>query len=284
MSFVFGVALDDDETFPTQLARATGANTYNAARFAEDPETPEDFDDVMREIGARPKTVVFVHLEPNEIYLTGKNQRRNDLLRKIWFAKERPLTWIRFSPAIWTAAEAKRAVENDRILHNRYRDHVASFALPDGRRLLIRKGDLERVQSRIGDDEVRDRSEYIAWWNERMAERAARMIVLLVPERMSVYGPALGVQVPADPFLNRLERRLVARGVRVVNGLPLLRAGAEADLASGNLAYFREDHHWNAEGVRRLARAVAGAIAALPASPVTSGASPPPNAASEATP
>jgi hypothetical protein len=197
--------------------------------------------------------------------LTPAAQRLDPGRRLFRFVKEFPLTWVRLSPLILNAVEAKKAVENDLLLHNRYRDNVRSFALPQGPPLLVLKGDLERAQTTLDDSVVADRSEYIAWWNERMVARGARMIVLLVPDKMSVYGPSLGVRVPADSYLDRMERDLAARGVRVVNGLPVLRSSAAADLASGRLSYLREDQHWNALGVERLARATAEAIAAIPA-------------------
>jgi hypothetical protein len=259
-SFIFGVGLGDEQTFPAALARASGRNAYNAARFHEDPETPEDFDDLMAKTRIVPRTVVYVHLEPNNFVLSPQTQTRDMRRRALRYAKEYPLNWIRLSPAILAAMEAKKAVENDWLLHNRYRDHVRSFALPHGNRMLVRAGDLERVQSDVDDSVVADRSAYIAWWNEQMARRGARMIVLLVPEKMSVYGPLLGVKLPAEPFLDRMERDLTARGIEVVNGLTLLRATAESDLASGKLAFLREDEHWNAEGVDRLAKAVAEAM------------------------
>jgi hypothetical protein len=263
-SFIFGVGLSDEETFPAVLARQLGVNAYNAARFHDDPETPDDFDGLMAKVGTRPKTVVYVHLEPNAHVLTPSAQQQNPGRRLIRFAKEFPLTWIRLSPLILNAVEAKKAVENDLLLHNRYRDNVRSFALPSGSPMLVLKGDLERAQTSFDDSTVADRSAYIEWWNARMVERGARMIVLLVPDKLSVYGPSLGVALPADPYLDRMERDLASRGVRVVNGLPLLRATAAADLASGRLSYLREDQHWSAEGVERLARATAQAISAIP--------------------
>jgi hypothetical protein len=263
-SFVFGVALGDEQTFPAALSRQLGVNAYNAARFHEDPETPQDFDRLMSRIGAHPKTVVYVHLEPNAHVLTPAAVRPDMRRRLLRFAKEFPMTWIRLSPAILGAIEEKKALENDLILHNRYRDHVRAFDLPAGGRMLVRKGDLERVETRLDDSVVADRSAYIAWWGERLAERGARMVVLLVPEKMTLYGPALGVTLPADRYLDRMESNLTARGVSVVNGLTVLRATADEDLATGRLAFLREDHHWNAEGVERLARATAQAIGAVP--------------------
>jgi hypothetical protein len=259
-SFVFGVGLGDEETFPAQLSRRLGQNVYNAARFHEDPETPDDFDRLMSKLETRPETVVYVHLEEDEIGLSAAALRQQPLRRVLRFARDFPLTWIRISPAIQTARGAKRALENDIVLHNGFRDFASFFPLPDGTNLLVRHGYVERAAKDFDESIVADRAGYIAWWNARIAERGARMVVLLVPARMSVYGPALGLEVPEDPYLNRMERYLLARGVRVVNGLTTLRETAAADLASGRLAYFREDEHWNAEGVRRLAAATAAEI------------------------
>lgn len=262
-SFVFGVGLGDNETFPAALARRLDANVYNASRFHEDPETPADFDNLMMRAGMRPKTVVYVHLEANSHALSASTGEPGSRRRLLWFAKEYPLSWIRASPVILTAVEAKKAVENDRILHNRYRENVRSFPLADGSRLLVRKGDLERGQTDFDASVVAARSEYIAWWNSRIAERGARMLVVLVPDKMSVYGPSLGLAMPADPLLDRIQRDLESRGIPVVNGLTLLRATAEADLASGRLAYLREDQHWNATGVERIASATAELVRRL---------------------
>jgi hypothetical protein len=107
---------------------------------------------------------------------------------------------------------------------------------------------------------ISDRADYVAWWKDRLEERGIRMVVLLVPDKLSVYGPSLGVKLPDEPYLNRMERQLQNRGLKVVNGLPLLRAYAESDLQSGHLSYMREDHHWSVLGVERLAKATAESI------------------------
>jgi len=201
-----------------------------------------------------------VHLEPNANVLTAANQRYDFRRRLLWFAKEWPLQWIRVSPVIAGAVKAKKALENDVILHNRYRENVVSFTMPNGQPILVRKGALERAETDFDEAVVAERSDYIAWWAEKMSERGIQMIVLLVPDKMQVYGPSLGVKMPPDPFLDRMARNLEARGLRVVNGLTVLRASAAADLASGRLAYRREDEHWNPTGVERLAKATAKAL------------------------
>ena len=276
-SFTFGVGLSDDQTFPAVLARDLGENVYNGARFLNDPEMPADFDRLINKLQMQPKAVVYVHLEPNAHTLPPRNtsvarlgesilgpQLFESVERDVWFAHEFPLQWIRLSPAIQVSVEAKKALQNDRILTNRYRKNVITFALPDGKRLLVRTGDLERAQTDFDESVISERAAYIAWWKDQLAARGVPMTVLLVPDKMSVYGSELGVHLPSSPYLTRLEHELRARGVGVVNGLPVLREYVNADLASGRLAYLREDEHWSALGVERLAHATAEALKSDP--------------------
>jgi hypothetical protein len=259
-SFVFGVGLSDEQTFPAALSRSLGVNAYNAARFHGDAETPEDFDLLMKKVGARPATVVYVHLESNAHTLSSQETTPNRMRRIVHFAKEYPLAWFRMSPVILNAVEAKKLWENDILFTNRYRNNVRAFSLPDGRPILVRAGDLERAETEFESSVIAERAEYVAWWNARIAERGARMTVLLVPDKISVYGRALGVKLPDDSYLDRLERELRARGVHVVNGLSVLSPRVNEDLASGRLSYLREDQHWNVLGVERLAKATADAV------------------------
>jgi hypothetical protein len=259
-SFTFGAGLADDQTLPSLLERRLGVNAYNSARFG-DPETPEDFDRLMARIGAQPKTVVYVELEGiGDTVLSPATMHRSQARRLLRFLKELPMTWLRISPAFHFAGLAKRAVENDLILGNRYRDIVTSFPLPDGRPMLAVNLWMSKNLAAADESVVDERSAYIAWWDEHMRRLGARMFVLLVPDKMSVYGPSVGLAMPADPFLNRMERNLTARGVRVVNLLTPFRANVRAELASGRLSYFREDPHWTALGVERAADAAAQAI------------------------
>jgi hypothetical protein len=272
-SFVWGDGLSDGETFPAALSRELGVNVYNAARFHEDHEMPSDFDALLAKLHANPKIAVYVHLEPNEHNLAWNEP--NELFRlgerfigptfvqtvkQVTYIEKAALTWMRLSPLKFLTVRLNKALTNDVILPNPYRTHVCSFTLPNGKPLLVRKGDLQRVQTERDETTVRERARYIAWWRNRLAERHIRMIVLLVPEKMTVYGAALGVALPRVPYLNRLETELTGRGVHVVNGLRVLHANATQDLASGHLSYFREDQHWTPLGAARLARATAHAI------------------------
>jgi hypothetical protein len=273
-SFTWGAGLSDDETFASALARDLGVNVYNGARFHEDNEFPGHVDRLLGRLQARPRLAVYVHLEPNAhslawyadgpvdrlgLALLGP-QRYRAIAEFGTYAENRIGAWIRESPVKSLAIRANKAVANDSILPNAFREQTRSFTLPNGRPLLFGASDLERDQAPPDAAAVSERADYVAWWKDRLAERGIAMIVLLVPDKTSVYGPSFGLQFPEQPYLVALARAIRARNVRAINGLPLLQVHAADDIASGELAYRREDQHWSALGVARLAEETARVI------------------------
>ena len=66
---------------------------------------------------------------------------------------------------------------------------------------------------------------------------------------------------PADPYLNRLETGAAPpQRYRSSTRYPYSQPSAAADLASGMLSFYREDHHWSPLGVRRISAALAQQI------------------------
>jgi hypothetical protein len=272
-SFTWGALLDDAHTISAALARELGVNVYNGARFHEDPERPEDVRQLLGRLGARPALAVYIHLEPNGHEPSWNAPGRFDRLGEAVLGRRyEPLAatalwlrgnlrkWSEMSPLTAMAKRASRSLHDGRILANPRANAVVSFPLPDGTRLLNRAGDFKRVMNPPTAATVAARAAYIEDWSTALARDGMNTLIVLVPEKMSVYGPALGLQLPEDPYLNRLERELQRRGLRVANMLPPLRADAPQDIASGKLSYFREDQHWNPQGVSRIAAKVAGAI------------------------
>jgi hypothetical protein len=90
--------------------------------------------------------------------------------------------------------------------------------------------------------------------------RHLRLILVLVPNKETVYGPLLThssmAAAEADDYLMRLERDVRAAGIEVVNMTSALRAFADARVSDGNDAYFADDSHWTACGIALAARAV----------------------------
>jgi hypothetical protein len=99
-----------------------------------------------------------------------------------------------------------------------------------------------------------DVTDAVRYTSEFLARRGVRLVVVLIPDKESVYPeliPPHEKQAPALPLssLNDLEEHIRAAGVPVVNLLPSFRARAQR----GELLYWPDDTHWNERGIRLAA-------------------------------
>jgi hypothetical protein len=81
--------------------------------------------------------------------------------------------------------------------------------------MLFERASLERITTRLDDAVVRDRAEFIAFWRDHMLALGTQMTVLLLPDKVSIYGPEIGIKTQTPTYLNRLERELSKRGIPV---------------------------------------------------------------------
>jgi hypothetical protein len=99
------------------------------------------------------------------------------------------------------------------------------------------------------------------WLKSELDKRNIRLIVLLVPNRYTVYSPVLtGKDGAWTHYLDNLDVQLHQAGIETVNGLDVYRSAARQEVESGQLSFFREDPHWNARGIERIAKPLAEAI------------------------
>jgi len=108
---------------------------------------------------------------------------------------------------------------------------------------------------------------YLQWLQQQFAQRGIDLWILMVPEAASVYGPEIfksdAAQLQAQgrtPLYDRMEKALAEKNIPAINGLRVLRPFVADDIAKGKLSYYREDHHWTAQGVDRIATAMAEAM------------------------
>lgn len=281
-SFTFGFSLSDDETFPAVLSRQLGVPVYNAGRFVLDPERLLEMDWLIARIKKGPLTIIYVLQElPLPSLDKQHDQKAYDKLGRkligadiytplkdeLRYAKRFIELWSRISPLRITATRAYKALNNDRILPNAYRKNVVERQLPNNGRFLIDREHLAQYLNPPDDEAVRQATEYLAWLQRQFANRGLDFWVLMVPEAVSVYGPWLFERETErlhregkTPLFDRVERALVSRNVRAVNGLAVLRSLATEDIATRHLSYYRDDHHWNVQGVTRLAASMAAAL------------------------
>jgi SGNH hydrolase-like domain, acetyltransferase AlgX len=93
-------------------------------------------------------------------------------------------------------------------------------------------------------------AEYLGALNKELHQHNFHLIVILVPSKYTVYQPLIkdAAKTNKREALNELQNEL--KDVPVVNTTAALQQAAAAELARGNLLYWRDDTHWNAEGVR----------------------------------
>ena len=281
-SFAYGGGLSDDETFPAALTRASGLRTYNAGHFYWDPETLETLDATLAALGHPRPAVLLIHWEdfdPRLQHIDGAGWptdgpgeailgrvRYQEWRDELQYARRRLTAWWNISPLEVLSIRLFKWLSDGRILPNPYAANVAARSLPGGRRLLLLREEIDRAIQPPGDATVRRHADYYAYFRQRLQQRGLAAWVILVPNRYSLYGPLTDgpAAVPGPAYLDRLEAALASRGVNVVNGLRVLGPHAAADLATGRMSFYREDHHWSPLGVERIAAATAGALGKEP--------------------
>jgi hypothetical protein len=104
------------------------------------------------------------------------------------------------------------------------------------------------------------------------------LVVLIIPNKLSVYEPLLSVPDNAsvnEQNLRNLQNLLAESKIPVVNLLEPFRTQAAADLDDHLYIYWKDDTHWNERGMTIGAKLVADTLAAQgQTSGRTSGVSP----------
>ncbi len=274
-SFAYGGGLSDEETLPAVFTKSTGMKMYNGGRFFWDLQTIRELDWLLARLGNHRPAVVLLYWEQLELarsQLDGLHWRtdaageslfgkdRYTFLRgSLQIGKREMWAWWNISPLEILCIRLLKAVGNDRLLPNRYKAAVEERRLPGGQRILFLREEVTRVTSPPAQETVARHGDYFSYYRDVLKQRGCDLYVVLVPNKYTLYGPLLEWRSGPgpEPYLNRLETELHRRNISVVNGLTVLKPYAGADLASGELSFYREDHHWSPLGVRRISAALA---------------------------
>lgn len=287
-SFVYGGALSDAQTLPAALSRLGGIRAYNGARWHLDPDdNVADVDWLLSQLSVRPRRAVLVYLEHEnprrptlgEQGLVGQAAGIHPGLvqplttlrtqyRRVQTARRLAQRWWDFSPLNILTTRLDRRIRDGHLLPNPLEHQVRQLALPDGRRILFRAYELEPAQKLRGPADAQAVADYLAWWRAALASRGIDTLVLTLPTRYSVYGPHLETgearvrALQSREYLHYLNEALDARRIPYVDGASIFFTTAGDELRSGRLSFYREDNHWNAAGVERIARALIEALGA----------------------
>jgi SGNH hydrolase-like domain, acetyltransferase AlgX len=272
-SFVVGPDEPESLTLPGQLTQLSGGYFYNAGG----PEaTAENVLELTSRLHLVSGIIVYELLErkarsfPPGVSLPGSaatvpQGRFHVLLSDIeatwksakatlpapvrFVARRIKLSFDSVSPAAIVSQRTMKRIENDAWLPNPYAKAVLRQRLNNGADMLFiltDRGTAENV-----DALAASWGSYLASFSARMAERDFSTIVLLVPNKYTVYEPLLVDQSPShsENVLERIEGELRRTGTPVVNVTTSFQTAAAQELARGRYLYWRDDTHWNSLGI-----------------------------------
>lgn len=285
-SFTFGGSLSDEDTFASALEHQLGVRVYNAGKFFTDVDGLKELNWLMDQQKAKRPTVICVYLESSKRRFLAsfdsdvkKTDKTSGLMGRIGskllgasrysaykdsalFGVRRYSAWWNISPLKIVCIRGYKDLYKGGFLPNESLHKIEVRHLPNHQPVLL---DPDKVQNYFSppDEKITTRTaDYLVWMRDQFAAQGIDFWVLLLPDKESVYAsqimntPETEMQEDRE-YLNLLAGELDRRSVRSVNALTVLRRTATEDWATGNLSYYREDHHWNPRGVARVATAVA---------------------------
>jgi hypothetical protein len=272
-SFAYGGGLSDGETFPAEVTRQTGQRMYNGGHFFWDPIGLDALDWLLGKLGNQRPAVVLLEWEDSDHEISQLEglpwrmdrpgrallgpQRYHQFREDVQYFRRYANALTFLSPLEILCVRLDKRLEDDRILPNPYSAKVVVKQLPDRKRILFLKEEVERATLPIPDEFVRHQADYFDYYARRLAERHLKSYVILIPNKYTLYGRFLGGELPRRRYIDRLEQALKDRRVDVLNGLAVLDTHAAAEVASGQTSFYLDDHHWSAQGVRLISEAFA---------------------------
>ena len=188
-SFGLGSGTEDSETLPAHLGRLWGRVVYNGSGMTPQADLKQ-IRLLARELGMRGTLVIHEYLERQGLPSVPSSTPRISRERSVG-AEEMPATGA--SPFSWELSRLRilanrmyRVFQNDRILPNPYARNASVRRLANGREMLFLAGELEG-----GDASRPVDAAYWVWLERELRSDGFQLVVLLVPNKSTVYAPLL---------------------------------------------------------------------------------------------
>ena len=258
-SFAVGSGVADDATLSTVLSQRLGCVVYNAAGT---PPDPDRLSALARDLGLRRGLVIHAYAEDLEPPAIPSSTKR-ELNRRIAETSDAAARlvglargFVLVSPLRILSERVVKRLFDGRLLPNTYAANVVRATLSNGDAMLLVAAKLDYVRSqRLAS------AAYWRWLHAALQDANLELLVVLIPSKYHVYRPLI-VDLPERQnedldFLDRLERDLMSAGIRVVNLQSALSAAATEQAARHGYVYWRDDIHWNSDGIRIAADEIA---------------------------
>jgi hypothetical protein len=262
-SFAAGSGMRDEQTLSEQLGDLSHCSVYNGG------SSPDPLK-LMSSLQMTHGLVIWEQSERRALSHPSLGEVLDVELSRKWRPIRRILgdervqelrRIILYSPLEIVFGRAVKLLQNDEFFPNPYRGVVAEANLRNGQEMLFLQSELDNYKL----DRPTDPAFYVAR-NKELQAMGISLIVVLVPDKYVVYHDLLSPAPPGpdrEPFLDLVEKRLVADGVPVVNLTPIFRERARVLIDHDKYLYFLDDTHWNAEGIHEAAESIVESSAFL---------------------
>ena len=265
-SFAVGSELPEDQTLSAQLTRLSGRYFYNAA--GAQPLRLRSTEAVAQRLQMRAGLVIYEFLESHAVEAPpaatpdgARTASQAFFLRTLgtsWADRIRiPLNQWHDSSLQGLAVKLEKRLHNDVLLPNSFADFVIQEKLRNSDAILFLSAEFKTPPNPALAAERW--AAYFSWYASELRKDGFDFLVLLVPNRSTVYAPFLAqprdTSLPRET-LERLASQLHDRRIPVVSLLPRYQAEAAARLPSHRYLYFLDDTHWNGDGTAIAAQEI----------------------------
>jgi hypothetical protein len=172
------------------------------------------------------------------------------------------LSPMALSPMQIVAQKVIKRFQNGKLRPNPYWSLVVHERLRNGDDMLFYPGDL--IPTADPQGMATSWVRYLEWYDRKLKPHNLKLVVLLVPDKYTVYGPlsTRSAQPSAGgTLLADIAEQLQAKDIAVVNLTEEFKTKAAQELPYRRYLYWRDDTHWSSEGISIAADALRKYIA-----------------------
>jgi hypothetical protein len=257
-SFAVGSELPEEQSLSAQLTQRFGAYFYNAG--GPQPLRLRSLETVVQRLHLHRGLVIFEFLEarafedpPAATADGGRGAAQAFFFRAMgrdWTDRFRtPLNELHASPLRALSAKLGKKIQDDTLLPNSFASFVIQERLRNGEPIVFLPAELKSPSD--PQKAAKRWAAYLAWYSTELAKDGLDLVVLLVPNRSTIYTPLLAQppdvsasRATLEDFADALENA----GVATVSLRDRYVHDARILLDQKKYLYFLDDIHWNGEG------------------------------------
>jgi hypothetical protein len=262
-SFSVGSELPEDQSLSAQLTQRFGAYFYNAG--APQPLHLRSLLTVARRLNLHHGLVIFEFLESRALEdpPAATPDGGRGLAQTLFFRAMgpdltdrlgTPLNALHASPLRALSAKLEKKIQNNTLLPNSFASFVIQGRLRNGETIVFLPAEFESPSD--PRKAAKRWAAYFAWYSAELVKDGLDLVVLLVPNRSTIYAPLLAPprevsasRATLEDFLEALENA----GVHTVALRSRYLREARILLDQKRYLYFLDDTHWNGYGTAEAA-------------------------------